>query len=459
MNKSFKFFVALYIAKLGRIALKLLRRNATFYPGKVAIKICPDFLGRIGKPETIIGVTGTNGKTTVSNMIIDILEDNGYKPVTNRLGANVNAGIATSLIADANLFGNSKSKLAVFEIDERSSIRIYPYITPTYVVCTNLFRDSIKRNAHTEYIQGIINSSMPKETKLILNADDLICSGVGSEENEKIYFGIDKLPTDVKECINIIQDIRTCPVCDEALEYDYLRYHHIGKAHCTKCDFKSPEADYLVTSIDKDNLTMEVSAKGEKDTYKLSANGIINIYNTVAAITLLSEFGLSKEQITNSLNNSKVVKSRFSNENIGGIDVIMHLAKGQNPVACSRVFDYIKNESGNKAVILNLDDYFDARETSENLTWIYDTDYELLNDESIKQIVIGGVRCEDHLLRLLLAGVPREKISYTRNEIDTVELLNLEGIDKVFITYDVYTVHTANAVKQKLLKKIKKEEE
>lgn len=183
MKKNIRFYCALYIAKLGTIALKLMKRNATFYPGKVAIKICPDFLGRIGKPEKIIGVTGTNGKTTVSNLIIDILEHNGYKLVTNKLGANINAGLATSLIGDANLLGNAKSDVGVFEIDERSSIRIYPYITPDYVVCTNLFRDSIKRNAHTEYIQSIINRDLPKETTLILNADDLICSGIGCKEN------------------------------------------------------------------------------------------------------------------------------------------------------------------------------------------------------------------------------------------------------------------------------------
>ena len=76
MKKTFKFFVALYVAKVGRIILKLLRRNATFFPGKVAIKICPDFLGRISKPKTIIGVTGTNGKTTTSYMLKKILEHN-----------------------------------------------------------------------------------------------------------------------------------------------------------------------------------------------------------------------------------------------------------------------------------------------------------------------------------------------------------------------------------------------
>lgn len=47
------------------------------FPGDLAIKICPNFLGILEKPEIIIGVTGTNGKTTVSNMINDILIDNG----------------------------------------------------------------------------------------------------------------------------------------------------------------------------------------------------------------------------------------------------------------------------------------------------------------------------------------------------------------------------------------------
>lgn len=458
MKKNFKFYIALYVAKLARLALKLLKRNATFFPGKIAIKICPDFLGRVDKPETIIGVTGTNGKTTVSNMIIDVLEFNGYKPVTNRLGANVNAGIATSLIENATLGGKSRKDLAVFEIDERSSIRVYPYITPNFLVCTNLFRDSIKRNAHTEYIQGIINKYLPEETTLILNADDLICCGIGTKKNNKVYFGIDKLDTDIKKCINIIQDIRTCPVCDSALEFDYLRYHHIGKAHCTKCDFKSPEANYLAKNIDMDNLTMQVGISGKDCTFKLAANGIINIYNSIATIALLHEFGLTVEQINDALSKTAVVSSRFNMENVDGVDIVMHLAKGQNPVACSRVFDYIKEEKGNKAVILNLDDFFDARETSENLTWIYDTDYELLNDDSIKQIIIGGVRTKDHYLRLLLAGVPKEKIKFTEKEIDTVELLDLEGIDKVFITYDVYTVHIAESVKSKLVEKIKERE-
>ena len=139
----------------------------------------------------------------------------------------------------------------------------------------------------------------------------------------------------------------------------------------------------------------------------------------VAAIAVLSEFGLTNEQLKNALKKYKIVESRYSEEEIEGKKIIKYLAKGQNPVACSRTFDYIKQEKGRKAVMLNLDDYFDARESSENMAWIYDTDYELLNSEDIVQIIIGGARVKDHYLRLLLAGVPKERIFFEKSSVQS----------------------------------------
>ena len=71
--KKLRFLIALWTAKLTKLLLRLFRRQGTYFSGKVAIKLCPDFLGRIGRPRTVIGVTGTNGKTTVCNMISDLL--------------------------------------------------------------------------------------------------------------------------------------------------------------------------------------------------------------------------------------------------------------------------------------------------------------------------------------------------------------------------------------------------
>ena len=453
-KKGIKFYLVLYLAKMSRIALKIVGRDATYFPGKLAVTLCPDFLGRIEKPKTIIGVTGTNGKTTVCNMIEDTLRENGYDFIDNHLGSNINSGLASTLIEGANLKGKQKKELAVFEIDERSAVKVYPYITPTYLVCTNLFRDSLRRNAHTEFISQMLNDYIPKQTKLILNGDDLIVSNL-AKENARVYFGIDKLPTDTDKCENIVCDMVSCPVCGGKLAYDFVRYNHIGRAHCTKCDFCSQKIDYEVNHIDLENMKMQLR-NGES--YDLINNNIINIYNMLATIAVLKEMGLSQEKINQSLRKQKIVDTRFSKEKVGNIEVITHLSKGMNPIACSRVFDYVRKEKGNKAVFILLDDLHDAAHSSENIAWQYDTDYEFLNDESIKQILIAGARYLDGIVRLQMAGIPKEKIVAKREELSLVESLQLEGIEKVFILHDLYAISLKNKIKQQVVEKIKGEE-
>ena len=453
MKKTFRFYIALYLAKLSIVALKAIRRDATQFPGKLAVTICPDFLGRIDKPKTVIGVTGTNGKTTVCNMVEDCLRENGYKFMDNKLGSNTNSGIASTLIKGANLKGKQKQDLAIFEIDERSAVKIYQYVAPTYLVCTNLFRDSLMRNAHTEFISGLLTKNIPSNTKLILNGDDLIVSNL-APQNDRIYFGIDRLKTDTDKCENIARDIIVCPKCDSKLEYDFVRYNHIGRAHCSKCDFSSPKIDYEVTKLDLENMKMIIKSVDEEETYDLINNNIINIYNMLATITVLRQLGLSRNQINPVLKKQKIVDTRYSKETVNGIEVITQLAKGMNPIACSRAFDYVRKESGNKAVIILLDDLHEAANSSENIAWHYDTDYEFLNAESIKQILVAGARYLDTYVRLEIADVPTEKIVHQRDENTLVEKLNLEGIDKVFILHDLYSIELKNEIKRQVQEKI-----
>lgn len=458
MKKTLKFFIVLYLAKLARIALKIIGRDATYFPGKLAVTLCPDFLGRIDKPKTIIGVTGTNGKTTVCNMIEDTLRDNGYDFMDNHLGSNINSGIASTLIENATLSGKVKKEMAVFEIDERSAVKVYPYVIPTYLVCTNLFRDSLKRNAHTEFIFDILNRNIPSKTKLILNGDDLIVSNL-AEKNERVYFGIERLDTDTDVCHNIARDIMVCPKCDSKLVYDFVRYHHIGRAHCSKCDFTSPNIDYDVTNLDFENMRMTIQSKEQEEQYDLINNNIINIYNMLATISLLRELNIAPKAINESLKKQEIVDTRYSKEVIEGIEIVTHLAKGMNPIACSRVFDYVRRESGNKAVILLLDDLHEAANSSENIAWQYDTDYEFLNDDSIKQILMAGARHLDGYVRLQIAGVPKEKIVHQRNELELVDALRLKGIDKIFILHDLYAISLKNKMKERVEMKIRQQKE
>lgn len=461
MKKGIRFYIALWGAKAGTVLLKLLRRNATFFPGKFALKVCPEFIGKIGKPQTIVAVTGTNGKTTVCNMIEDVLKDNNYIFIDNKYGSNIDAGVATTLISGASIMGKAKKDLAVLEVDERSAPKIYPYLTPTYLVCTNLFRDSLMRNAHTEFISNILTKYIPKDTILILNGDDLIVSNL-APENKRMYFGIDRLDTDGEKCENIARDIIACPKCNTKLEYEYVRYNHIGKAHCPNCDFKSPEIDYLATKLDLENMKMTLKNGDQEEEYDLISDNIINIYNIISVITVLKQLGLSKEQIDESLKKQKIVDTRYTEETINGIKIVTHLSKGMNPVACSRVFDYARKYKGNKVVILYLDDLHDAANGSENTAWQYDTDYEFLNDDSIKQIIIAGARYLDGFVRLELAGIDTEKIVYGRDELAALDKLKLDGIDTVFILHDLYAMELKNAAKNKveiMVKNMNKEEE
>lgn len=429
-----RFLFALWVSKCARAALRLLKRNATYFPGLVALKLCPDFMGRIGKPEKITAVTGSNGKTTVSNLLNDVLTDKGYRVLNNQLGSNVAAGIATSLLVGSTLFGKSKYDMAVLEIDERSSRRIYPYVKPDFLVITNLFRDSPMRNAHPQYIAGFIESAVPKTTKLILNADDLISSGV-CPDNPRVYFGLDRMKTDVTACVNLINDVQICPVCCGELEYDYRRYHHIGKARCTDCGFMSPESDYFATDIDTEALTMTVSDKAGSMSYKLLSDSIFNIYNVVTVVAALRELGLSHEEIKAGLDRTKIVETRFNAQKAGNVTVVMQMSKDKNALAGSRAFDYISGLPGPKELILMMNCIHDQQHWSENVTWLYDCDFEFLNKENITRIVATGPRAKDYRLRLLFAGVPDEKIRCTLNEMDAPALLDYHSGESVCLFY------------------------
>ncbi|WP_159459827.1 Mur ligase family protein [Scatolibacter rhodanostii] len=448
MKRNIRFYLALFTAKITYRALRLLGRKGTNVPGELALYICPDFLGRVQLPERVIAITGTNGKTTVSNMVEDVLDDCGWQYTCNRMGGNVNTGLISTLVSHSSPLGKPKHNLAVFEVDERSAPLLLPYIKPDILVCTNLFRDSYKRNAHTEFIFSLLNDYIPDSTKLILNGDDLISSRL-KEKNENRFFGIAKEDGEDGEMKNIVCDIRSCPKCGETLEWDFIRYHHIGQAHCPHCDFASPPLDYVITNIDREKLTFTLQYDGKTHEFPIINVNFINIYNSLAAISLLITLGLSPDTIAASMQKMSISESRYAEEKFHGKDIIMHLAKGQNPIACSRAFENAKDYPGSKAVLLYLDDYYDATYSVENIAWFYDTDFEFLKDDSITQIMISGVRHHDLYVRLLIAGVSKEKMTHCVKPEDAIEEYLPEKAETLFVIYDLFNLDAANAVKKR----------
>ena len=445
--KKLRFFIALIMAKLARALLKMLGRNASYMPGEVALKISKDFLGHLKLPETVICVTGTNGKTTVSNLLTSILTKNGYSVTNNSFGSNVQAGVAAALLADSNIFGKAKKDIAILEVDERSSLLVYPYIKPDYLVVNNIMRDSIKRNAHTGFISYIISSALPETTRLVLNGDDLITSTLAPQCKNRTYFGLDALKPEVSEK-PFLSDIVYCPECGAVLESEYLRYNHIGRMYCPDCGMKSPERQYLCTDVDFDNSKFTVSLRGKEHTFNLINDNIVNVFNFTGAIAILTEIGLSTSQIEKGFSESEIVKSRFDTMKSGKQDITFIMAKGQNPIACARCFSYVASiKKENKLVLIDIDDLHDNIGESESTCWLYDCDYSYLADDSISEIIFTGPRCRDQLLRALMAGVNKDKIILEPDVSKAVDLVDREKYTDVYVLYELYRQPDADKMK------------
>ena len=82
------------------------------------------------------------------------------------------------------------------------------------------------------------------------------------------------------------------------------------------------------------------------------------------------------------------------------------------------------------------------RRWSENICWLYDTDFEFLNRDDIVQIVCTGKRGLDYKLRMLLAGIPEDRIHYEEDNLKALELLQFRPGDDIYLLHDVEEDHT-----------------
>ncbi len=452
--KKIRFILTNIIIKIIIVIMTILGRKASHLPGVIALKLCPDFLGFMEIPENTIAITGTNGKTTVSNMLGDSFKELNIEYSNNKEGSNTITGIISTFIKNSSITGKHKYKYSILEIDERSSILIYKYIKPKYLIVTNLFRDSYERNAHVDYIFDILNSSIPDTTKLILNSDDLVSSRL-KPNNDRVYFSIKLLEREEENRNSRVKDIYNCPKCDNVLIPEFIRYNHIGRYVCGNCDFKNATSDYTIEKFDAKNKELTITNNNKTNVVYSDSNNIVDFYNLLATYTLLADMEFESETIKNVFKNLKVVASRFNEQSVGDKKVIVMMSKAINPISSSRTFHFISKQEGNISIVFGNSKMKLGYKNSENTAWLYDNDFVCLNKNNIKQYITCGKRYKDFEYCLLLAGVPKEKIIAIDNFKDIHKYIEYSEVDKIFLLNDIDTINVINEVNTRVVKKLK----
>ena len=451
--------LALFIAKLSIPLLKLTRHTGTNFPGEIALRICPDFLAQIDKPKKIYMVTGTVGKTTVSNMLSDLLKELGSRVLNNSEGSNINSGIATTLIKGVTFFGRSRYDIAVLELDERHSRTVGRYISPDCLLITNITQDSIMRHAHPEYIASILDAYIPKDTLLVLNADNLHSCFI-AKDNKRVTFSLAPREDDVAYNTDMLSPINLCPQCASPLVYDFMRGAELGRATCPACGFSSPAPDFVAKNIDFTKASMLIATKNEHGQsreypFPIINDSVFNIYNEVSVLALLLAEGYEATQLQQAIKKIGITKKRFAYVEINGTRIRKMSAKGRGSYGCSRLFDAILSDPSDKEIILLLNSEASMDGWAEDTCWLYDCAFEKLTDPSIKRIVIAGESAADYLLRLRLAGIDESKIVQAETALEAPDKLLYFPNDSIYSIVELDLQVLAETLFEKIINNVK----
>ncbi len=317
---------------------------------------------------------------------------------------------------------------------------------PDYVVISNLARDSMLRNAHPAYIFGRLKEALAgsPNSVVIVNGDDPLAASWGKSTDGWCLVWPISIP------IHCPPGRMTLPSARFAARNRCTAIGIIvkwGTSIALGAVCRRLSGTIFVTDIDHTSRCLTLRDSAGAESYPMVSCSLHNAYYLAPVIALFRDMGQAPSEICRDLEGIRVLASRESFEMVGGVKLVTHIAKGQNPTAVSTVFEFLAKDPALKEIILILDEVFDSPLKTETVSWIYDTDYEFLRQDCIRKIVLGGARYLDHRLRLLLAGVPAEKLVCLRQELDTADYVDFHGVEKIYILHDVNAISRGRQVR------------
>jgi len=394
----------LIICKFISYILKLFNRGSNL-PGALALKLNKNITKYFKMPDIVVAVTGSAGKGSTSLIVADTLRSNNKKVVHNKFGSNMLPGVLTLLINSCNLNGKIKADALVVEVDERYTKVVFDMIKPNYVVVTNICRDQPPRHGHFDLVFDKIKEALNPSMHLVLNADDPYLQKFNLDNSYDVtYYGITKNKYSYKN--NKFNNINMyyCPICNTKLNYNYYHIESLGDYYCNNCEFKRPNINYL-SKIDLDNKYMIIN----DNKVSIAFNVLYYAYNILAAYTVCSLIGMNEKDISNHIssmeNNTKLNDLYKYKDN----NVYVMNNKAENSTTFNESVLYVSNHKVKRTIVIGWKE-ISRRYEFNDMSWLYDIEFELLNDKYTEKVICVGRDKYDIATRIKYAGFNNKKI-------------------------------------------------
>ncbi|MDR3307986.1 MAG: DUF1727 domain-containing protein, partial [Coriobacteriales bacterium] len=166
-----------FVIALGKAVQHLarLRGSGSAFPGLVVQKIEPAFaVGLLNQlPHGVVLVSGTNGKTTTTKIVTELLQSQGFKVFSNPTGSNFMRGVISALLAKVTLTGKLDANIAVLELDEAHAVRFVELVKPRYTLLLNVMRDQLDRFGEIDYTARLLATVAQNTTQaVVINRED-----------------------------------------------------------------------------------------------------------------------------------------------------------------------------------------------------------------------------------------------------------------------------------------------
>lgn len=416
---------------------KIFKFEGSVFPASIVRKFDKNILEKIKYPKYVIGVTGSSGKGSTTSMVAHILEVNGYRVVWNKSGSNVVNGTTTLILNHTNIVTHKMNcDVLLLEMDESYIKETFSKSTLTHLVVTNITRDQPARNGEPMFILNKIFNSIDEKTHLIINSDDALVNRLKYLHKGKVTtYGIGKTKYSLKEPISNNVDAAYCPICHEKLFYKFYHYGHLGSYSCPNGDFKN-NIDIKAEKVDLEKQEMVIN----DNIIHLNKDVFFAVYYTLAAYSLCKVIGLEEVKIIHALNDEILESKRLKSLKYHNREVDMLESKNENNLSYLQSLNYINNYKGKKTIILGFDNV-SRRYKYNDISWLYDVDFEVLDLKNIDKILCIGRFRYDVYARLRLANIDKNKLVIVDNIKNISEDLDkTEGTIFTMVCFDMTAV-------------------